>query len=485
MKRLVIAALGVVLCSGAAAAQDAWQLVWHDEFNGTAGAKPDSAKWTYDLGKNGGWGNGELEDYTSNAENASMDGKGNLVIKAIKTGNVQDPYTSARIKTQGLYSTTYGKIEARIKIPYGQGIWPAFWMLGDDISTVNWPRCGEIDIMENIGKEPKTTYGTVHGPTQANGNNSYSYGGTSTLSSGQLSDEFHVFTTVWKSDSIEFLIDGNSYYKATSANLQGNPWVFDKPYFIILNLAIGGGWPGNPDGTTVFPQTMTVDYVRVYKLATSAAIHKDGVVNAASYRSALTPGALASAFGVNLSGVTQDNLFDAASHSFPTTVGGVSVSVDGHPAPLTYLSPTQVNFQVPWEVSSTSAPVQITNGAQSGPEPAALAAAAPSVFADGNGVAIANYADGVGVLWGNGFGVMSQAQATGVPNPGASETTATCKLTVGGVDAAIDYCGAAPGLVINQLNFHYPAGAAVSNGVANATLTIGGLSGSFLVPAPQ
>ena len=484
MNRLALAILGLGLFSSAVTAQDAWQLVWHDEFNGAAGTKPDPAKWTYDTGANG-WGNGEWENYTTNAENASLDGSGNLIIKAIKVGEGAGGYTSARIKTQGLYSTTYGKVEARIKIPYGQGIWPAFWMLGDDISTITWPRCGEIDIMENIGKEPATTHGTAHGPTQANGNNAYGYGGQFSVSSGRLADDFHVFGVVWKSDSVEFQIDGNTYYTVTPSDLQGNPWVFNKPYFIILNVAVGGSWPGYPDSTSVFPQTMTVDYVRVYRLATSAAIHKDGVVNAASYQPALAPGALASAFGVNLSTGTKDNLFDAANQSFPTTVGGVSVAVDGHPAPLTYVSPTQVNFQVPWEVTSASAPVQITNGTQSDPEPASIAAAAPSVFADANGVAIATCASGVCTVWGNGFGSLSQGAATGVPNGGAADTTATCKASVGGVDAQIQYCGAAPGLVINQLNFYFPSGAAVSNGVSNATLTIGGQTGSFVVPAPQ
>jgi beta-glucanase (GH16 family) len=398
VKRLAFAVLGVVLCACAATAQDTWQLVWHDEFNGTAGTKPDPAKWGYDLGRGNppGWGNSEWETYTNSAENASLDGTGNLVINAIKTGEGAGGYTSARLKTQGLYSTTYGKIEARIKIPYGQGIWPAFWMLGDDISTVSWPRCGEIDIMENIGKETSTVHGTIHGPGYSGANGI----GASYSMTGNVSDAFHVFTVIWKTDSIEFQVDGNTFKTITPANIPaGQTWVFDKPFFIIMNLAVGGGWPGYPDATTVFPQTMTIDYVRVYKPATGAAIHKDGIVNAASYKSSLTPGALASAFGVNLSGTTQDNLFNDAAGSFPTTVGGVSVSVDGHPAALTYISPTQVNFQVPWEVTSTSAPVQITNGSQSGAEPASLASAAPSVFADGNGVAIASCSNGVCTLW--------------------------------------------------------------------------------------
>ena len=373
----------------------------------------------------GGWGNGELETYTSEAENASMDGQGNLVIKAIKTGDANHPYTSARIKTQGLYSTTYGKIEARIKIPYGQGIWPAFWMLG---ATGSWPNGGEIDIMENIGKEPSTVHGTIHGPGYSGDHGI----GAPYQITGRFADDFHVFAVIWRkgaeqgADSIEFQVDGNTYKKITPADLPaGKEWVFNKPFFLIMNVAVGGGWPGNPDSTTVFPQTMTIDYVRVYQLATGPAVHKDGIVNAASYKSDLTQGALGSAFGVLLSSTTQDNLFDATRGSFPTSVGGVSVSVDGHPAPLTYISPTQVNFQVPWEVTSASAPVLITStGGESGPEPAAIAAAAPSAFADANGTAILNCDGGVVragaicVLWGNGFGALTRFQGNRCPELG-------------------------------------------------------------------
>ncbi len=234
----------------------AWTLVWEDEFNGTNGTLPDATKWTYDLGANG-WGNNELENYTNNTANVQQK-DGNLVITAIKSGT---SYTSARIKTQGLYDHAYGRVEARIKIPQGQGIWPAFWMLGNDIATVNWPNCGEIDIMENIGKQPTIVYGTLHGPTQ------FSIGGSYTLPTGKLADDFHIYAIEWEPTQIRIYFDNILYTTKTTADIpQGVHWPFDHPFFIILNVAVGGNWPGNPDATTVFPQQMLVDYVRVYEM---------------------------------------------------------------------------------------------------------------------------------------------------------------------------------------------------------------------------
>jgi beta-glucanase (GH16 family) len=170
-------------------------------------------------------------------------------------------YTSARLKTQGLQQWAYGRIEARIKVPYGQGIWPAFWTLGSDIEQVGWPNSGELDIMEHIGREPATVYGTVHGPGYSGANG---VGGNYTLSSGSLSDNFHVFAVEWTTDEIRWYIDNTQYASVTPDDVPGE-WVFDHPFFIILNVAVGGDWPGVPDGTTVFPQFMYVDYVRVYQ----------------------------------------------------------------------------------------------------------------------------------------------------------------------------------------------------------------------------
>lgn len=238
-----------------------WKVIWSDEFNGAAGTPVDSTKWTFDLG-GGGWGNQELEVYTNSTDNVYQDGKGNLVIQALKTAS--GGYTSARIKTQGKFDFTYGKVEARIKIPYGQGLWPAFWMLGNDISKVSWPACGEIDIMENIGKEPAIIHGTVHGPGYSGGNG---IGGPTNLPSGRFADDYHVYGVQWSETSVAFYLDGNKYFEVTPAKLPaGANWVYQHPFFLLLNVAVGGGWPGNPDTTTVFPQQMLVDWVRVSQL---------------------------------------------------------------------------------------------------------------------------------------------------------------------------------------------------------------------------
>lgn len=259
-----------IVAASAYPAAQAWTLVWSDEFNGAAGSPVDSAKWVFDIG-GGGWGNNELEYYTNSDRNASMDGNGNLVITAFKEtlprknrcwyGRCQ--YSSARIKTVGKFKRAYGRFEARLKIPYGQGIWPAFWMLGKNINKVSWPNCGEIDIMENIGREPSTVHGTIHGPGYSAGNG---IGAAYDLPTGALADDFHLFAIEWEPGAIRWYVDGNLYQTRTQADLPaGAAWVFDHPFFMLLNVAVGGYWPGNPDVTTVFPQRMYVDYVRVYQ----------------------------------------------------------------------------------------------------------------------------------------------------------------------------------------------------------------------------
>jgi beta-glucanase (GH16 family) len=241
-----------------------WKLVWSDEFDSPNGSSPNPKHWKIELGGKS-WGNQELETYTNRAKNVSIQ-DGMLAIHALKenfTGidGVAREYTSGRIKTQGRFSTTYGKIEARIKIPCGQGLWPAFWMLGD---KAEWPQGGEIDIMENIGREPAMVHGTVHGPGYS-GNKGIS-APYSLPGGGRFADDFHIFAVEWQPNEIKFLVDGISYATVTPANLPaGAHWVYDHPFFIILNVAVGGSWPGNPDATTTFPQTMLVDYVRVYE----------------------------------------------------------------------------------------------------------------------------------------------------------------------------------------------------------------------------
>jgi beta-glucanase (GH16 family) len=244
--------------------------VWSDEFDGPAGAAVDGAKWVAETGGEG-WGNQERQYYTDRAENVSLDGAGNLVITARAEpasssrrcwyGSCR--YTSARLKTKGKLETTYGRFEARIRVPRGQGIWPAFWMLGADIDRVDWPRCGEIDVMENIGREPSIVHGTIHGPGYSGASG---ISGADTLATGPLADDFHVFAVEWAAGEIRWLFDGAEYHRITPADLPaGAPWVFDHPFFMLLNVAVGGGWPGDPDSSSVLPQEMRVDYVRVYR----------------------------------------------------------------------------------------------------------------------------------------------------------------------------------------------------------------------------
>lgn len=251
-------------------AQDCYELVWNDEFNYTG--LPDSTLWTFEEGGDG-WGNNELQYYTSKRlENAHVE-NGVLTIEARRENYNDRAYTSARLITYpNNHSWKYGKIEARIKLPYGQGIWPAFWMLGDGIfEGNNWPSCGEIDIMELVGGgegKDDVVHGSIH---YSDINNTHVYNtGQYQLSNGIFNDVFHVFSIEWTQDKIKWFMDGNQYF---SKSLAGTDLTeFQKEFFILLNIAVGGNWPGNPDETTVFPQKMLVDYVRVYQLNTQPTI---------------------------------------------------------------------------------------------------------------------------------------------------------------------------------------------------------------------
>jgi beta-glucanase (GH16 family) len=237
-----------------------FELVWSDEFEGDSGVAPNAAKWKYDLGTGqNGWGNNELQTYTKNPQNISLDGSGNLVIRALKSST--GTYTSARIKTDSLFSQQFGKVEARIKTPTGSGIWPAFWMLGSNISTVSWPQCGEIDIMEQKGKFSNITYGSIHGP-------GYSGGQAITtpyaLKNDRFDNDFHLYAVEWNKTKIDFFVDGYLFKRIIPADVPGQ-WVYNQPFFIILNIAVGGSFVGPPNANTPFPGSMIVDYVRVYK----------------------------------------------------------------------------------------------------------------------------------------------------------------------------------------------------------------------------
>ena len=241
-----------------------WELTWSDEFNGNSGVSPDAAKWSYDIGTgNGGWGNSELQYYTNRPENISMDGKGNLVITAKKESYNGSAFTSARIKTKGMFDQQYGRFEARLKTPYGPGLWPAFWMLGANIDTVPWPQCGEIDIMELRGQEPHIINGTLHGPGYSAGAAiTKSYG----LQNGRFDTDFHIFAVEWDADKIDFFVDDYLYQRLKREDVEKKgQWVYNSPFFMILNVAVGGNYVGFPVDGTPFPQKMTIDYVRVYK----------------------------------------------------------------------------------------------------------------------------------------------------------------------------------------------------------------------------
>ena len=240
------------------------QLVWSDEFGGSAGSPPLSAKWTANVGDYGA-ADGEQEQYTNSPSNAQLDGNGHLQVIA-RAAPAPDAagrrYTSAELQTQGLFSARYGLVEARMQLPRGTGLWPAFWMLGDNIDKVSWPNCGEIDIMEALDGDPLTVHGTIHGPDGSS--DGYAIGNQTTATSS-LTAGYHTYGVQWTPDSISFLLDGKAYATVTRAQLpKGQHWVFDQPFHLLLNLAVGR-WAGPPTTSTSFPAMLLVDWVRVYQ----------------------------------------------------------------------------------------------------------------------------------------------------------------------------------------------------------------------------
>ncbi|GGB16338.1 family 16 glycosylhydrolase [Puia dinghuensis] len=236
-----------------------YTLVWSDEFNGNS---LNTGDWNYEQGGNG-WGNHELENYTNRTQNAFVSA-GNLIIEARQESYSGSNYTSARLTTQGKRSFTFGRIDIRAKLPVAKGMWPALWMLGTDISSVPWPGCGETDIMELVGSNPNRVTGSLH--WQQAGGSEGTYNNNYFLPSGQdFSQQFHVFSIVWQNNSVQFLVDDQVYVNGSSANVTSGTYPFNSPFFFIFNVAVGGDWPGSPDGTTNFPQRMYVDYVRVFQ----------------------------------------------------------------------------------------------------------------------------------------------------------------------------------------------------------------------------
>jgi beta-glucanase (GH16 family) len=260
-KQLVGLASLVALAGCGATEPDGWILLWADEFEGPTGRLPDPTRWTFDIGTD--WVNQQLEFDTDRVENAALDGAGHLAIVAREESYQGSAYTSARITTEDRFEPMYGRFEARIRLPRGQGIWPAFWLLGADIDEVGWPETGEIDVMEYRGQEPNVVLGTLHGP-------GYSAAAGVTrehvLSEGAFHEAFHVFAAEWEADSIRWFVDEERYHAVGRPDVPGQ-WVFDHPFYIILNLAVGGSFVGDPDDSTRFPQAMLIDWVRVYERA--------------------------------------------------------------------------------------------------------------------------------------------------------------------------------------------------------------------------
>ena len=240
----------------AADSYEGMTLVWSDEFDGTS---VNLNNWTYDLGASG-WGNNEWQNYTNSSENSSV-ADGYLTITARQEGS---GYTSARLKSQGLQSFQYGRMDIRAKLPQGQGIWPALWMLGENFSSTGWPACGEIDIMELVGHQPSTVHGTAHWGSSWD---VHQYTGSSTtLPAGEtFSDAFHLFSVIWEENHITWLMDDQVFFSIDNNQMNGQPYPFNAPFFFIMNIAVGGNWPGYPDASTEFPQQMVVDCVRVFQ----------------------------------------------------------------------------------------------------------------------------------------------------------------------------------------------------------------------------
>jgi len=248
--------------------------VWSDEFDGAAGSSVDPAKWSFDLGDGCtagicGWGNNEKEYYTNASDNVSLDGQGHLAIVArpavLNTTCYYGPckYTSAKITTRGKMSAAPGRVEARIRIPKGQGLWPAFWMLGNDFANVGWPASGELDIMENKGSAPNTSSSAIHGPGYS-GNTPFAHANTISAPA-TLADDYHLYAVEWDAVGASFYVDGIMHYQVLRGDIQRyGTSILDKPYYIILNLAVGGNFDGDPASDSILPATMLVDYVRVY-----------------------------------------------------------------------------------------------------------------------------------------------------------------------------------------------------------------------------
>lgn len=281
VRRAALLSLTCALCGCASANSGVqprtpagWTLVWQDEFNGANGSDVDPRYWTHDVGDgcsigNCGWGNNEKEHYTASTLNTSLNGRGQLALIArvapagLTCYYGRCRYTSSKIHTKGKLQVAHGRVEARIRLASGQGLWPAFWMLGSNIDSVPWPASGELDIMENHGSNVAQTSSAIHGPGYF-GDTPFAHGRE--LTSGTYADAFHTFAVEWDSTRIVFLVDGVSHYEVPrDAITRRGAWPFDQPFYVILNLAVGGSFDGDPKSDEIFPATMLVDWVRVYR----------------------------------------------------------------------------------------------------------------------------------------------------------------------------------------------------------------------------
>ncbi len=342
-----------------------WVETFKQDFSGPAGTAPDPNIWGRDLGGEG-FGNNELESYTDGAKNSFLDGKGNLIIEARKeptkgADGIARDYSSARLQTSKHFTQRYGKFEARMKLPKGKGVWPAFWLLGDNSGKKGWPGCGEIDILEMVGRLPNVAHGTLHGPGYSGDKG---IGNRYTLPAGQSFDDFHTFSVEWDPKSIRWYCDGHKYHELTPKTIGPHDWVYDHPFFIILNFAVGGGFPGNPDETTSWPQRMTVDYVKVYKDANlkynDADITKanaDRLANRAEFKGAKTisiPGTFSTAdFKEGGEGVAYHDLDSENIGGFYRPNEGVDIGESGVASPKYNVGWTKTGEWIAYDLNVT------------------------------------------------------------------------------------------------------------------------------------
>ncbi|MBV8808938.1 MAG: family 16 glycosylhydrolase [Acidobacteriaceae bacterium] len=432
---------GILMCMAAAhpAAAQNWQLIWSDEFNGAAGSFPDSTKWMYDTG-GGGWGNDELEIYCSPGSNRApcsaanpnvfMDGNGNLVIRARKDS--EGNWTSARLNTQGLFSFQYGRVEARIKLTVGNGLWPTLWMLGNNIDSVGWPQCGEDDILEWVDSYgPNTTDSASHGPGYSGGNPILA---TYTFPNGGRIDDsgYHIYGLIWSPDLLQYYRDSpsNIFLTITPSSIPpGDQWVFNAPFFIILNLAVGGNWFPGPDSTTPNPADMLVDYVRVYQ---------DVVGPIAPRNLVATP---VSSTQINLSwtasttpGVTYTVLRGGT--AVATGIGGTTYSDTG-------LSPS-TTYSYTVEAVSSSATSSPSNTATVTTQAGPCTNCADVIAINSGGSAAGNFGPDAYYSGGTAASTTAAISTTGVPNPAPqavyqSERYGDFTYTIPGLHAGSNY----------------------------------------------